>query len=74
MRLAVATRKRIKQLMRKIIKKPYALTKAAGISLPTFLYFMNCDTRNLRFDTVLHICEVFNISLAEFILSLFLIM
>lgn len=67
MQLAVATRKRIKQLMKKNnIKKPYALTKAAGISLPTFLDFMNGDTKNLRSDTVLHICEAFNITLAEF--------
>ena len=48
------------------IKKPFALTQAAGISLPTFLDFMNGDTKNLRSDTVLHICEEFNITLAEF--------
>ncbi len=67
MQLAVATRKRIKQLMKQNnIKKPFSLTQAAGISLPTFLDFMNGDTKNLRSDTVLHICEAFNITLAEF--------
>lgn len=48
------------------IKKPYDLTRAAGISLPTFSDFMKSDTKNLRSDTVLHICEAFNITLAEF--------
>ncbi len=42
MQLSVATRKRIKQLMKENnIRKPFALTKATGISLPTFLDFMN---------------------------------
>lgn len=67
MQLSEATRKRIKQLMNKNnIKKPYDLTRAAGISLPTFSDFMKGDTKNLRSDTVLHICEAFNITLAEF--------
>lgn len=67
MQLSVATRKRIEQLMEKNnIKKPYDLTRAAGISLPTFQDFMKGDTKNLRSDTVLHICEAFNITLSEF--------
>lgn len=41
------------------IKRPYTLKKAAGIAL-------NGDTKNLRSDTVLHICEAFNIPLADF--------
>lgn len=67
MQLSVATRKRIKQLMKTHnINKPYDLSRAAGISLPTFQDFMKGDTKNLRSDTVLHICEAFNITLAEF--------
>lgn len=67
MQLAEATRKRIKQLMKQNnIKKPYDLTKAAGISLPTFSDFMKGDTKNLRMDTMLHICEAFNITLKDF--------
>lgn len=67
MQLSVATRKRILQLMEQNnIKRPYDLTRLAGISLPTFSDFMKGDTKNLRSDTVLHICEAFNITLAEF--------
>ena len=67
MQLAEATRKRIKQLMKQNnIKKPYDLTKAAGISLPTFSDFMKGDTKNLRMDTMLHICEAFDITLKDF--------
>lgn len=67
MQLSVATRMRILQLMKEHnINKPYDLTRAAGISLPTFSDFMKGDTKNLRSDTVLHICEAFNITLAEF--------
>lgn len=67
MQLSDATRKRIKNLMNQSnIKKPYDLTRKAGISLPTFSDFMKGDTKNLRSDTVLHICEAFNITLAEF--------
>jgi len=46
--------------------KPYDLSRAAGISLPTLSDFMKGDTKNLRMDTVLHICEAFNITLSEF--------
>lgn len=67
MQLSVATRTRIKNLMKiHNIKRPYDLTRKAGISLPTFSDFMKGDTKNLRSDTVLHICEAFNITLAEF--------
>jgi len=66
MQLAVATRKRILNLMKLNNMKPYDLSRAAGISLPTLSDFMKGDTKNLRMDTVLHICEAFNITLAEF--------
>ncbi len=46
--------------------KPFELTKSAGISLPTFQDFMKGKTKNLRSDTILHICEAFNITLSEF--------
>ena len=36
------------------------------LSDATFSDFMKGDTKNLRSDTVLHICEAFNITLAEF--------
>lgn len=66
MQLSVATRKRIVNLMKQNNMKPYDLSRAAGISLPTLSDFMKGDTKHLRSDTVLHICEAFNITLAEF--------
>lgn len=66
MQLAEATRKRILYLLKQKKMKPYELSKAAGIALPTLTDFMKNDTKNLRMDTVLHICEGFNITLKEF--------
>lgn len=69
MQLSVATRKRILELMKLHKMKPYDLSRSAGISLPTLSDFMKGDTKNLRMDTVLHICEAFSITLAEFYTS-----
>lgn len=66
MQLADATRKRIKFFLKQNKMKPYELSKAAGIALPTLTDFMKNDTKNLRMDTMLHICEGFNITLKEF--------
>ena len=66
MQLSEATRKRIKFLLKKNNMKLWDLSKAAGISLPTISDFLKNDTKNLRMDTMLHICEVFNITLKEF--------
>ena len=46
--------------------KLWDLSKAAGVSLPTISDFLKNDTKNLRMDTMLHICEGFNITLKEF--------
>ena len=66
MQLADATRKRITKLINQSNMKPYDLSRAAGIALPTLSDFMKGDTKNLRMDTMLHICEGFNITLKEF--------
>ncbi len=66
MQLADATRQRIKQLLTKNNMKLFDLSKAAGVSLPTICDFMKNDTKNLRMDTLLHICEAFNITLKDF--------
>ena len=66
MQLSDATRKRIKQLLKQNNMKLWDLSKAAGISLPTISDFLKNDTKNLRMDTVLHICEGFNITLKDF--------
>ena len=66
MQLSDATRKRIKFLLKEKNMKLWDLSKAAGISLPTISDFLKNDTKNLRMDTMLHICEGFNITLKEF--------
>ena len=66
MQLSDATRKRIKSLLKEKNMKLWDLSKAAGISLPTISDFLKNDTKNLRMDTMLHICEGFNITLKEF--------
>ena len=66
MQLSEATRKRILHLLKENHMKLNNLSKEAGISLPTLSDFMKNDTKNLRMDTMLHICEGFKISLKEF--------
>ena len=66
MQLSDATRKRIKYLLKQNNMKLWDLSKAAGVSLPTISDFLKNDTKNLRMDTMLHICEGFNITLKEF--------
>ena len=66
MQLSDATRIRIRQLLKDNNMKLWNLATAAGVSLPTISDFMKNDTKHLRIDTMLHICEGFNISLIEF--------
>lgn len=66
MQLSEATRKRINFLLKQNDMKLFQLSKEAGISLPTLTDFMKNDTKNLRMDTMLHICEGFKITLKEF--------
>ena len=66
MQLSDATRKRINFLLKERNMKLWDLSKAAGISLPTISDFLKNDTKNLRMDTMLHICEGFNITLKDF--------
>ena len=66
MQLSDATRKRINFLLKEKNMKLWDLSKAAGISLPTISDFLKNDTKNLWMDTMLHICEGFNITLKEF--------
>lgn len=66
MQLSDATRKRIKFLLKEHNMKLWDLSKAAGVSLPTISDFLKNDTKNLRMDTMLHICEGFNITLKDF--------
>ncbi|MBS5857822.1 MAG: helix-turn-helix domain-containing protein [Clostridia bacterium] len=66
MQLSDATRKRIYNLLKENNMKLFDLSKSAGVSLPTISDFLKNDTKNLRMDTMLHICEGFNITLQEF--------
>ena len=66
MQLSDATRRRIKYLLKQNNMKLWDLSKATGVSLPTISDFLKNDTKNLRMDTMLHICEGFNITLKEF--------
>ena len=66
MQLSDATRKRIKYLLKQNNMKLWDLSKAAGVALPTISDFLKNDTNNLRMDTMLHICEGFNITLKDF--------
>ena len=66
MQFSEATRKRINMLLLQNDMSLYNLSRAAGIALPTLTDFMKKDTKNLRMDTMLHICEGFKITLKEF--------
>lgn len=66
MQLSDATRYRIKELLKEKDMKLFDLSKAAGIALPTISDFLKNDTKNLRMDTLLHICEGFNMTLKDF--------
>ena len=66
MQLSDATRIRIRQLLKDNNMKLWNLATAAGVSLPTISDFMKNDTKHLRMDTMLHICEGFNITLKDF--------
>ena len=66
MQLSDATRKRIYNLLKENNMKLFDLSKSTGVSLPTISDFLKNDTKNSRMDTMLHICEGFNITLQEF--------
>lgn len=66
MKLSDAIRKRIKYYLKTQEMKIWDLCKATGIPCSTISTFMNGKTELIKLDTLLHICEGFNISLGEF--------
>ena len=64
MELSKAIRKRIKYFLDK--NNMNALCKSSGIPCSTISTFMSGKTDLLKLDTLLHICEGFNITLGEF--------
>ena len=66
MQLSDATRLRIKELLKSNNMKIYDLCKTSGIPCSTLSDFMNNKTKLIKLDTLLHVCEGFNITLVDF--------
>lgn len=66
MELAQAIRIRIKYYLDKNNMNYWALCKNSGVPCSTISTFMSGRTELLKLDTLLHICEGFNITLGEF--------
>ncbi len=66
MRLSDAIRKRIKYYLEEKNMNVWKLCKMSGIPCSTISTFMSGKTELLKIDTLLHICEGFNITLKEF--------
>lgn len=66
MQLDNAIIQRIKELLEKYEMSEYALRMNAGIAPATLSNLMNGINTYPRIDTLLHICEGFNLSLKDF--------
>ena len=66
MKLSDAIRKRINYYLKQNNMKIWDLCKTSGLPCSTITTFMNGVTELLKLDTLLHICEGFNITLGEF--------
>lgn len=66
MKLSDAIRKRILYFMSIKKMKIWDICKMSGIPCSTISTFMSGKTELLKLDTLLHICEAFNITLSEF--------
>jgi len=66
MQLSIALRLRVKGLLKANKMKMYDLSKTSGIPCSTLSDFINNKTKMIKVDTLLHICEGFNMTLVEF--------
>lgn len=66
MKLSDAIRKRIKYYLKEKNMNVWKLCKMSGIPCSTISTFMTGKTELLKIDTLLHICEGFNITLGDF--------
>ena len=66
MKLSEAIRIRIKFYLEKNKMNIWNLCKSTGIPCSTISTFMSGKTELIKLDTLLHICEGFNITLGEF--------
>lgn len=66
MTLSQAIRKKIKLTLKEKQMTAWALFKASAVPCSTISTFMTGKTELIKLDTLLHICEGFEISLGEF--------
>lgn len=66
MRLSDAIRKRIKFYLKEKNMNTWKLCKMSSIPCSTISTFISGKTELIKLDTLLHICEGFNITLGEF--------
>lgn len=66
MKLSTAIRKRIRYYLEIKNMKVWDLCKSSGIPCSTISTFMSGKTELIKIDTLLHICNGFDITLKEF--------
>lgn len=66
MSLSDAVRNRIRYYLNLKNMSIWSLFKASGIPRSTLCSFMNGTTELIKLDTLLHVCEGFNITLIDF--------
>lgn len=66
MKLSDAIRKRIKFYLKEKNMNTWKLCKMSGIPCSTISTFMSGKTELIKLDTLLHICEGFDITLGKF--------
>jgi len=66
MQLSEAIRIRIKSILNDKKMNVWTLCKKSAVPCSTLTTFLNGKTILLKLDTLLHICEAFEISLKEF--------
>lgn len=66
MKLSDAIRKRIKFYLQEKNMNVWKLCQMSGVPCSTISTFMSKKTELIKLDTLLHICEGFNITLGEF--------
>ena len=66
MKLSDAIRKRIRFYLKQKNMNVWNLCKMSGIPCSTISTFMSGKTELIKLDTLLHICEGFNITLGKF--------
>ena len=66
MQLSDAIRLKENNLLKEHDVNIWYVCKESGIPCSTITTFLNGKTELLKLDTLLHICEVFNLTLSEF--------